>query len=88
MNYFFQTPERFYLISPLLSGGHLGLVLKENGGKFPESQIKFYIAQIILGLSDLHKIGVMHRDVKLSNTMLDANGYLKLIDFGLSLPFE
>ena len=62
------------------------MVLKEHGGRFAESQVKFYIAQIMLGLSELHEKKVVHRDIKLQNTMLTSDGYIKIIDFGLSTP--
>lgn len=46
--------------------------------------MKFYAAQIVLALGELHKKGIMHRDMKLENILVDNSGYLKIIDFGLA----
>lgn len=46
--------------------------------------VKFYAAQIVLALGELHKKGIMHRDMKLENILVDNSGYLKIIDFGLA----
>ena len=45
---------------------------------------KFYIAEIILAVNQLHQIGVIHRDLKPDNILLDSKGHCKLTDFGLS----
>jgi serine/threonine protein kinase len=46
--------------------------------------VKFYAAQIVLAVGELHNKGIMHRDLKLENIMVDEDGYLKLIDYGLA----
>lgn len=46
--------------------------------------VKFYAAQIIIGIGKLHERGIMHRDLKLENIMVDSNGYIKIIDYGLA----
>ena len=53
-------------------------------GKLPENEVKIYLAEIILGIEELHKNGIIHRDIKLDNILIDNNGHACLTDFGLS----
>ena len=69
---------------PFIGGGALNKVLSQ-AKKFNEREIKFYAAQLVLGLKYLHDSDIMHRDLKLENLLLDENGYLKIVDFGVSL---
>ena len=68
---------------PFIGGGELSKVLKA-AKKFSEREIKFYSLQLILGLRYLHDSDIMHRDLKLENLLLDENGYLKIVDFGVA----
>ncbi|XP_015293542.2 ribosomal protein S6 kinase-related protein isoform X6 [Macaca fascicularis] len=53
-------------------------------GCFPEASIRLFAAELVLVLCYLHDLGIMHRDVKMENILLDERGHLKLTDFGLS----
>ena len=68
---------------PFIGGGALDKVLKQ-AKKFSEREIKFYATQLIYGLKYLHDSDIMHRDLKLENLLLDENGYLKIVDFGVA----
>lgn len=49
---------------------------------FTEEQARFYLAETVLALQALHELGYIHRDLKPDNMLLDAQGHLKLADFG------
>ncbi|GAB4835902.1 hypothetical protein Ancab_000821 [Ancistrocladus abbreviatus] len=56
--------------------------------KFTESQVKCYMKQLLSGLEHCHNRGVLHRDIKGSNLLLDNGGILKIADFGLATFFD
>lgn len=58
------------------------------GLKFSESQVKCYMQQLLRGLDHCHSRGVLHRDIKGSNLLIDNNGILKIADFGLASFFD
>ena len=47
-----------------------------------EEDTKFYVAEIVIGVEQLHQAGVIWRDLKPENILLDKDGHVKLIDFG------
>ena len=83
MVFCFQTEERVYFVLPFIRGGELFQHLRQNK-YFPEEKVKFYAAIIGLSLEYLHKKGIIYRDIKPENILLDEDGYLKLIDFGMA----
>lgn len=56
--------------------------------RFTEPQIKCYMQQLLCGLEHCHSRGVLHRDIKGSNLLIDNNGNLKIGDFGLATFFR
>ena len=73
---------RVFLLMEYLPGGEL-FVLLNKMGKMAEEQARFFVAQIVLALEHLHSMGIIYRDLKPENILLDANGHVKLTDFGL-----
>ncbi|CAO2146046.1 unnamed protein product [Urochloa humidicola] len=58
------------------------------GLKFTEPQVKCLLQQLLSGLDHCHRNGVLHRDMKSSNLLIDSNGVLKIADFGLATSFD
>lgn len=88
LHYAFQTAGKLYLILDFLRGGDLFSRLSKEV-MFTEEDVKFYLAELALALNHLHSLGIIYRDLKPENVLLDADGHIALTDFGLSkLPLE
>ncbi|CAH8518688.1 unnamed protein product [Heterobilharzia americana] len=83
LHYAFQSPGKLYLVLEFLAGGELFMQL-EKEGVFMEDQASFYLAEITLAIGHLHSMGIVYRDLKPENVLLDHQGHVKLTDFGLS----
>lgn len=82
--YAFQDHEKLYLILEYAQGGELFHHL-EAERMFSEDVAAFYMAEMVLALDHLHRtVGVIYRDLKPENCLLDHEGHLLLTDFGLS----
>lgn len=86
LHYAFQTDAKLHLILDYVSGGELFTHLYQRE-RFPEDAVRIYIGEIILALEHLHKLGIIYRDIKLENILLDHSGHVVLTDFGLSKDF-
>ncbi|XP_030549395.1 probable serine/threonine-protein kinase At1g54610 isoform X2 [Rhodamnia argentea] len=76
-----------YLVFEYMEHDLTGLASRP-GVKFSEPQIKCYMKQLLSGLDHCHKHGILHRDIKGSNLLIDNNGILKIADFGLASVFD
>eukprot|EP00118_Oscarella_pearsei_P002100 m.9490 g.9490 ORF g.9490 m.9490 type:complete len:455 (+) comp21386_c0_seq1:59-1423(+) len=82
MYYSFQDTQNLYLIMEFLPGGDMmTLLIKKD--TLTEAETRFYMAEAILAIDLIHRLGFIHRDIKPDNLLLDSKGHLKLADFGL-----
>lgn len=79
----FQEDDYLYLVMEYLPGGDLmNLFIKKD--ILTESEARFYIAEMILSIEEIHKYDCIHRDIKPDNVLIDKNGHIKISDFGLA----
>ena len=83
LRFAFQTDDKLYMVMDYVPGGELFYHLKQSR-RFTEPRTRFYAAEILLALECLHSHGFIYRDLKPENILLDAEGHIKLSDFGLS----
>uniref|UniRef100_A0A3Q2DJ22 non-specific serine/threonine protein kinase n=1 Tax=Cyprinodon variegatus TaxID=28743 RepID=A0A3Q2DJ22_CYPVA len=87
LHYAFQTDTKLHLILDYVNGGELFTHLVQRV-RFKEQEVALYSGEIVLALEHLHKLGIVYRDLKLENILLDSNGHIVLTDFGLSKEFD
>lgn len=79
----YRTKSHFALVSEYCPGGELFQHLCKKRALKSEA-VAFYAAELMLALGYVHGRGIVYRDVKPENCVLDARGHLKLVDFGLA----
>lgn len=84
LRYAFQTNNRLYLVTEYCDGGDLFDYLKKRGKPFREAEGRRIAGEILLALEYIHSLGVVYRDLKLENVLLDLDGHIRIADFGLS----
>jgi len=75
---------RFYIAMEFVPGGHFEHQIRERG-KIPEVELLTLAIEVAHGLKAAHAAGLIHRDVKPGNILLDSEGHARLVDFGLAL---
>ena len=75
--------DRHYIVEDFIQGATLQ-ELADHGRHFSEEEAVDYVSQLLDGLSALHRVGIVHRDISPKNVILTPDGVIKLIDFGIS----
>ncbi len=79
----FEGPKHLFIVMEFAPGGDLLKYVKKKG-RLSETEARRLMRQIVFGLGHIHSRGVLHRDIKLDNILLDADGSVKICDFGVS----
>jgi len=83
LHFAFETERRLYLVQEFCCGGELFRRMEFERLMLEKDAI-FYLSEIVIALEYLHSKAIVYRDLKTENVMLDKEGHVKLIDFGLS----
>mmetsp|Transcript_134223 Transcript_134223/g.233219 ORF Transcript_134223/g.233219 Transcript_134223/m.233219 type:complete len:926 (+) Transcript_134223:259-3036(+) len=84
----FETTKSVYILTELITGGELHAAIRAIPTVLSRAQCQFYGGSLILVLEELADRNILFRDLKPENVMLDQQGYLKLIDFGIAKKLE
>lgn len=71
------------MVTEFINGGELFTILR-NHGPFNHQRVTYYAAEIVVALECCHSRGLLYRDLKTENILFNADGHIKLIDFGVS----
>ncbi|XP_017345434.1 myotonin-protein kinase isoform X2 [Ictalurus punctatus] len=88
LHYAFQDDNYLYLAMDYYVGGDLLTLLSKFGDHIPEDMAQFYLAEMVMAIDSVHRLGYVHRDVKPDNILLTADGHVRLGDFGSCLRLQ
>ncbi|KAJ3550658.1 hypothetical protein NMY22_g330 [Coprinellus aureogranulatus] len=83
----FQDSGNLYMVMDFVPGGELFTLLRRSN-RFPDPVAKFYAAEVALALNYLHSLNIVYRDLKPENILLNADGHIKIADFGFAKSCE
>ena len=78
-----QTRTHLYLVMEYVEGQDLYSLLSKNI-YFGKNVATFYLSEVLVSLEYLHNLGIVYRDLKLENILVDLSGHIKIVDFGFS----
>ncbi|KAJ7125300.1 kinase-like protein [Mycena epipterygia] len=84
---YFQDTANLYMVMDFVPGGELFTLLRRSN-RFPDPVAKFYAAEVGLALNHLHGLGIIYRDLKPENVLLNADGHIKVADFGFAKAID
>lgn len=84
----YETVKSVYILTELITGGELHSAIRTIPTVLSRAQAQFYAGSLVIVLEELSDRSIVYRDLKPENVMLDAQGYLKLIDFGIAKKLE
>ncbi|CAJ1438339.1 unnamed protein product, partial [Effrenium voratum] len=83
-----ETQRNIYVLAEYVGGGELYAAMRSINTVFSREQAMFYVGSLLLMLEAMHERNVVYRDLKPENVLLDAEGYLKLVDFGTAKKLD
>jgi Tol biopolymer transport system component/tRNA A-37 threonylcarbamoyl transferase component Bud32 len=82
-----KEKESYYITMEYVAGQDLRGLIRQSGRQTVETVLSI-AAQVCEGLAEAHKLGIIHRDLKPSNIMVDRDGNVRIMDFGIALSVE
>nr|XP_008172218.1 myotonin-protein kinase isoform X4 [Chrysemys picta bellii] len=88
LHFAFQDENYLYLVMEYYVGGDLLTLLSKFGDRIPLDMARFYLAEMVMAIDSIHRLGYVHRDIKPDNILLDRCGHIRLGDFGSCLKLR
>ncbi|KAH0631567.1 hypothetical protein JD844_005951 [Phrynosoma platyrhinos] len=88
LHFAFQDENYLYLVMDYYVGGDLLTLLSKFGDRIPMEMARFYLAEMVMAIDSIHRMGYVHRDIKPDNILLDRCGHIRLGDFGSCLKLR
>ena len=87
LHFSFHDAEHLFLVMEFMPGGDM-MTLLQREDTLSTDVTRFYVAEMVMAIDSIHKMGYTHRDIKPDNWMFDKSGHLALTDFGLCKSFQ